>query len=62
MGPAMFMRRDGYVTVLSQLTGLSTVDCKKRLVCIDGPIPMLYLNYFDEVDKKRTTLGDKLWL
>ena len=37
-------------------------DCEKRLVCIDGPVPMLCLNYFDEVAKKRTTLGDELWL
>ena len=39
-----------------------TVDYKKRLVCIDGPVPMLCLNYFEEVAKKRATLGDELWL
>ena len=62
MGPAVFMRCDGYVAFLSQLTRLSSVDCKKRLVCIDEPVPMLRLNYFDEVAKKRTTLRDELWL
>ena len=41
MGPAVFMRRSGYVTVLKQLTGLSMKDCEKRLVCIDRPVPML---------------------
>ena len=33
-----------------------------RLVCIDGPVPMLCLNYFEEVSKKRAALGDELWL
>ena len=62
MGLVVFMRHDGYVAVLSQLIGLSTVDCKKRLISIDGPVPMLRLNYFDEVAKKRIALGDELWL
>ena len=38
------------------------MDYKKRLVCIDEPVPMLRLNYFDEVAKKHTALGDELWL
>ena len=56
------MRRFGYVAVLRQLTGLSTQSCEKRLVCIDRPIPVLHLNYFEEVSKKRAALGDELWL
>ena len=58
MGPAVFMRRSDYVTVLKQLTGLSMKDCEKRLVCIDGPVPMLRLNYFDEVAKKQFHVSD----
>ena len=56
------MRRDGYAAVLSQLTGLSTVDCQQRLVCTNGPAPMLRLEYFDEAVEKRVELGDELWL
>ena len=52
MGPTVFMRRSGYVTVLRQLTRLSAQGCEKRLVCIDGPVPALRLNYFEEVSKK----------
>ena len=37
-------------------------SCEKRLVCIDGHVPMLRLNYFEEVAKKHATLGDELWL
>ena len=62
MGPTMFMRRDGYAAVLSQLTKLSTVNCQQRLVCTNGPVPMLHLEYFDEVAEKRAELGDELWL
>ena len=62
MGLAMFMRRDGYVAVLSQLTGLSTVDYQQRLVCTNRPAPMLCLEYFDEAAEKRAELGDELWL
>ena len=46
-GPAIFMRRDRYIAVLSQLTGLSTVDSKQKLICSDGLVPMLRLGYFD---------------
>ena len=56
------MRRDGYAAVLSQLTGLSTVDCQQRLVCTNGPTLVLRLEYFDEVVEKRPELGDELWL
>ena len=56
------MRRDGYAAALSQLTGLSLDDCEKKLVCAHGSTPLLCLNYFDEVAKKRITLGDELWL
>ena len=35
---------------------------KMRLVYIDGPVPMLRLNYFEEVAKKCAALGDELWL
>ena len=56
------MKRDGYVAVLSQLTGLSMVDCKKMLICTNGPVPLLHLRYFDETAKKRAELGDELWL
>ena len=38
------------------------VDCKKILICIDEPVPMLHLGYFDEMAKKRAELGDELWL
>ena len=62
MGPTIFVRRRGYVAILKQLTGLSTESCEKRLVSIDGPVPMLRLHYFEEVSKKHTTLGDELWL
>ena len=62
MEPAVFKRRNGYVTVLSQLTRLSLDDCKEKLVCVDGLVPMLRLSYFDEVARKRITLGDELWL
>ena len=62
MGPTVFTRRDGYVAILKHLTGLSVECCEKRLVSIDGPVPMLRLNYFEEVSKKRATLGDELWL
>ena len=37
-------------------------SCEKRLVYIDGHVPMLCLNYFKEVAKKCATLGDELWL
>ena len=62
MGPVVFTRRTGYVAILKQLTGLSAGSCEKRLVSIDGPVPMLCLNYFEEVSKKHATLGDELWL
>ena len=29
MGPAVLMRHDGYAVALSQLTGLSTIDCQQ---------------------------------
>ena len=61
MGPAVFMRRDGYVAVLSQLTGLSTVDYKKMLICTNGLVPLLHMGYFDETAKKCAELGDELW-
>ena len=56
------MRRTGYVAVLRELTGLSAQSCEKRLVCIDGPVPALRLNYFEEVSKKHAALRDELWL
>ena len=43
MGPAIFMRRDGYNATLSQLTGLSTVECKCRLLCPTDAAPLLCL-------------------
>ena len=61
LGPTVFMRRDGYVAVLSQLTGLSTVDCKQRLIWTDEPAPMLRLEYFDQAAKKHAALRDELW-
>ena len=48
-GPAIFMRRDGYLSVLNLLTGLRSGDCDRRLVCKDGDSPMLRLGHFDEV-------------
>ena len=48
--------------VLSQLIGLSTVDCKQRLICVDGSVPMLCLEYFDQVVREWARLGDDLWL
>ena len=62
MGLAVFMRRDGCAAALSQLTGLSIVDCQHRLVCTNGPAPMLRLEYFDEAAEKCAELGDELWL
>ena len=62
MGPTVFMRRDRYIAILIQLTGLSIVDCKQRLNYLDRPTPMLCLEYFDQVAKKCATLGDELWL
>ena len=61
-GPTVFVRRTGYVAILKQLTGLSAESCEKRLVSIDGPVPMLRLHYFEEVSKKCTALGNELWL
>ena len=62
LGPAIFMRRNSYLSVLNQLTRLRSNDCEHRLVCKDGDSPMLYLVYFDEVAPKRAVLGDDLWL
>ena len=62
MGPTIFMRREGYITTLWLLTGLFTEECQKKLTYTSGPEPMLSLTYFDEVAKKRTELGDELWL
>ena len=47
LGPAIFMRREGYASVLGQLTGLTTGECVERLICVDGPTPMLRLEYFE---------------
>ena len=58
MGPTVFMRCDGYTTVLSQLTGLSTKSCQQRLICTSGPTPLLRLAYFDAVMEKHAELGD----
>ena len=62
MGPPIFMRRDGYLAVLSQLTGLSTRTCQQRLICTSGPTPLLRLAHFDETVERRAELGDELWL
>ena len=62
MGPSVFMRHDSYVATLSQLTGLSMVDCKKSLIYADGPTPMLHLGYFNEATEKHAVLKDELWL
>ena len=62
MGPPVFMRRNGYTAVLSQLTGLSAKGCQQRLICTSGPTPLLRLAYFDVVMEKRAKLGDELWL
>ena len=62
MGPTVFMRWDGYIAVLRQLTGLSTVECKHKLIYTDGPTPMLHLEYFDQVAKKCAVLEYELWL
>ena len=62
MGPPIFMRHDGYIAVLSQLTGLSTRSYQQRLICTSGPTPLLRLAYFDDTVEKRAELGDELWL
>ena len=62
MGPPVFMRRDGYTAVLSQLTRLSTKSCQQRLICTSRPMPLLRLAYFDAVMEKRAELEDELWL
>ena len=62
MGPTIFMRRDRYIAVLSQLSGLSTENCQQRLMCSSGLTPMLRLGYFDETVEKRAELRDELWL
>ena len=62
MGPLVFMRRDGYTAVLSQLTGLSAKGCQQRLICTSGPTPLLRPAYFDAVMERRAELGDELWL
>ena len=62
MGPTIFMRCDRYIVILSQLSGLSTDNCQQRLICPDGPTPMLHLGYFDETVEKCTELRDELWL
>ena len=62
MGPTIFMRRDKYIAILSQLSRLSTDNCQQRLICPDGPMPMLHLGYFDEAVEKRAEIEDELWL
>ena len=62
LGPVVFMRHDGYTSVLSQLTGLTTVECKQQLICVDRPTPMLCLEYLDQVAWRRAALDDDLWL
>ena len=41
LGPTMIMRRDGYASVLCQLTGLTTGECAEQLICVDGLTPVL---------------------
>ena len=62
MGPPILMRRDKYIVVLSQLSGLSIQGYQQRLICTSGLTPMLRLAYFDEIVEKRAELGDELWL
>ena len=62
MGPLVFMKRDGYIVVLSQLTGLSAKGCQQRLIYTSGPTPLLRLGYFDYVMEKHAELGSELWL
>ena len=62
LGPAVFMRCNGYASVLCQMTGLTTIECKQRLMYVDGSVPMLRLEYFDQVAWRRATLGDDMWL
>ena len=56
------MRRSKYIEVLSQLSELSTADCQQRMIYSDGRMPMLRLEYFNQVAKKHTELEDELWL
>ena len=60
--PAVFMWCDGYAFVLHQLTSLSKVDYGQHLICKDGSVPMLSLEYFNQVVQRRAELGDDLWL
>ena len=62
LGPAVFMRREGYASVLCQLTGLTTGECAERLIYIDRPAPSLRLEYFEQMIQRHATLGDDLWL
>ena len=62
MGPTVYVRRDRYIVVLSQVSGLSTEGCQQRLICTSRLTPLLRLAYFDETMEKRAELGDELWL
>ena len=62
LGPAVFMRREGYASVLCQLTGVTTRECAERLICTDGSAPRLHLEYFEQMIQRCATLGDDLWL
>ena len=56
------MRREGYASVLGQLTGLTTGECVECLICVDGPTPMVRLEFFEQVIQRRATLCDDLCL
>ena len=47
LGPAVFMRREGYASVLRQLTGLTPGECVERLIRTDGPTSRIRLEYFE---------------
>ena len=61
-GPAVFMRREDYASVLRQLTGLTPGECAGRLIRTGGPTPRIRLEYFEQTIPRRATLGDELWL
>ena len=61
LGPTVFMRREGYASVLCQLTSLTPGECAERLIRTDGPTPRIRLEYFEQTIPRRATLGGELW-
>ena len=62
LGLVVFMRGEGYASVLHQLTSLTPGECAERLIRTDRPAPRVRLEYFEQMIQRRAVLGDDLWL